>query len=128
MADALSAISLLLAAFAVLFGLWYPIATEALAIVPKKQRLSRNGQIAQVRAAFCRMLAMLAVSALLSLIFAKRAICIVIDAVSKGGSYDDLRTALVAAEATLAALALFIGYTVLRLWKFWSKLDADQEI
>lgn len=125
MADALSALSLLLTAFTVLFSLWQPIAKAALAITPMPQRKSRNDQIEQVVSASWRMTALLAVSLIVSGIFAPRAACIAFDAVATGGKYNDMRTAFVIAELLLVGLFLLVLMTVLQLRALLTKLKSS---
>ncbi|MFC4257049.1 hypothetical protein GRI97_14005 [Altererythrobacter xixiisoli] len=128
MSDPLSAISLLLTIFTVVFGLWEPKASGALAIKPQRYRKSRNEQVRQVAQARNLMAVLLAVAVVVGAIFLPRAIGIVCKAVSKGGEYDDLKVVFLVAEALLIALFVAVGWYVVRLWSFHAKLDASADI
>jgi uncharacterized membrane protein YjgN (DUF898 family) len=128
MSDALSALSLLLTAFAVLFGLWQPTAASALGLRPERHRASRNGQIGEVWRAFCFMAALLIVAGALAGVFLPRAWEILFHAVNTRGRYDDLRTAFVAAETILLALLILVVIYVARLAKLLLKLRSANEI
>jgi hypothetical protein len=124
----LSAISLLLTTFTVLFGLWHPVAKAALELTPERYRQNRNEQISDVKSALWRMGAMLVVVVLLALIFAKRALCIAFEAVTLGGQYDDQATAFVVAECLLICLVVIVGYLTLRLWARYREFNSNKEI
>lgn len=128
MSDALSALSLLLAAFTVLFGLWQPTASAALALKPKRSRLSRDDQVNQVGDARWRMRALLVISLLVAGLFAPRAGSIVLHALTVGGTFDDLRAAFVVAEAFLLALFGLVLATVVRLGRLYRRLDSKADI
>jgi uncharacterized membrane protein len=127
-AQPLSAISLLLTTFTVLFGLWHPGAKAALELEPERYRDNRNEQISQVKTALYRMGAMIVVAVLLALIFAKRAVCIVWSAFTIGGTYDDQATAFVVAEGLLICLVLIVGYLTSRPLKRFRKFKSNGEI
>jgi len=128
MSDALSALSLLLTAFAVVFGLWQPKAASALQIRPERHRASRNGQIGEVRRALQLMAALMIFAGALAAIFGPRAWEILLHAVSTRGEYDDLRTAFVAAETMLAGLLILVIVYVVRLTRLLLKLRGAAEI
>ena len=128
MSDPLSAISLLLTVFTVVFGLWQPKASGALAIKPQRYRKSRNEQIRQVAQARNLMTVLLAVASVVAAIFLPRAIEIICEAVSKGGEYDDLKAVFLVAETLLVGLFSAVSWYVLRLWSLHAKLDASADI
>lgn len=128
MSDALSAISLLLTVFTVVFGLSQPKASAALALTPQRYRTSRNDQISQVGQARNLMSILFVVAFLVGAIFLPRAIGIVCQAVTKGGGYDDLKAVFLVAEALLLALFMIVGWYVVRLRIFYAKLDAPANI
>jgi len=128
MSDALSALSLLLTALAVVFGLWQPTAASALGLRPERHRASRNGQIRKVCHALCLMAALLLVAGALAVIFVPRAWEILVHAVNTRGRYDDLRTAFVAVEMILLALLILVFIYVVRLAKLLLKLRGANEI
>lgn len=127
MADALSALSLLLAAFTVLFGLWQPAASAALGITPKEQRPSRDDQIEVVWSALWRMQALLIVAIVASFIFANRAICIAAT-IDFQRPYDDLRAAFLVAELLLIGLLVLVAASVIQLRRFHRRLKSDEKI
>ncbi len=128
MSDSLSAISLLLTAFTVVFGLWQPKASAALAVTAQRYRKNRNEQILQVGQARNLMSVLLAVAIMVGTIFLPRAIGIVCEAMTKGGEYDDLKAAFLVAEALLLSLFVIVGSYVVRLWIFHAKLEAQNDI
>lgn len=128
MSDALSALSLLLTAFAVVFGLWQPTAASALRIRPERHRASRNGQIVEVCRALRLMAALMFVAGALTAIFGPRAWEILFHAISTRGEYSDLRTAFVAAETMLAGLLILVFIYVVRLAVLLLKLRGAAEI
>jgi len=128
MSDSLSAISLLLTVFTVVFGLWQPKASAALAVTPQRYRKNRNEQILQVGQARNLMSVLLAVAIMVGTIFLPRAIGIVCQAITKGGEYDDLKAAFLVAEALLLSLFVTVGSYVVRLWIFHAKLEAQNDI
>ena len=128
MADPLAALSLLIAAFAVFFGLWQPIATNALAIQPKRYRESRNQQVSQVRDALGRMLTLSILALSVGLIFFQRAWRIVADAYRLRGRYDDLATAFVGAEAIVLAIAFLVSVTAVKLAMLYARVNSSAEI
>jgi hypothetical protein len=127
-ADPLAALSLLIAAFAVIFGLWQPTAAAALAMEPKRYRNIRNEQVAQAGNALWRMLTLAILALVVGLIFFQRACRIVVDACTIGGRYDDLATAFVVAEAIVLAIACLVGATAVRLSRLHARLDSPAEI
>lgn len=113
MSDPLAALSLLLTVFTVVFGLWQPTAASLLKVKPERHRANRNDQIASTGQVLRMMFGLVVVSACLTGIFMPRAFGIVSDALTEGGSYDDLRTAFVAAESVFASLFLLaVSYAV----------------
>src|SRR5690348_14609929 len=125
MSDSLAAISLLLTVFTVVFSLWQPKASAALAITPQRYRSSRNEQVSTVAQARNLMLGLLAVSAAIGLVFMPRTLGIVCEALTEGGVYDDLKAAFLVAETLLVAAFIVVGWFVVRLWRFHAKLDAQ---
>ena len=128
MSDPLSAISLLLTVFTVVFGLWQPKAAAALAIKPQRYRASRNEQISAVAQAHNLMLALLTVSLAIGSVFMPRALTITSEALTQGGAYDDLKAVFLVAETLLLALFIAVGWYVARLRQLLAKLNSDAEI
>lgn len=108
-----------------LFGLRQPAAKEALSITPMPHRRSRGAQIERVGSALWRMVTLLFVSVVVAIIFAPRAACIGLTAITQGGQYDDLRTAVVAAELLMIGFFILVFSTVFRLLAFHTKLKSD---
>lgn len=128
MSDPLAALSLLLTVFTVVFGLWQPTAASLLKAKPERHRANRNDQIAGAGHALLIMIGLVAVSACLTGIFMPRAFGVVSHALTEGGSYDDLRTAFVAAESVFAALFLLAVSYAVRLARLRRVLSRNGEI
>ena len=117
MADALSALSLMLAAISVFVSMWHPSAVATLDMkVP--DRISDAGP---VRVAIDRIMtqyAMLtAASIAVALIFLPRAGEVALNALRVGGEFDDLRCAFVAAELLVSCLAILLIATSAKLMR-----------
>lgn len=128
LANALSALSLMLGIVAVLFGMWQPIAAAALAIEPKRHRASRNGQITEIRSARLKMGLLAVISSIVAGVFFARSVGIVASAAMERGAYYDLSTALVVAEALMLALAGYVWTLTAALHSKCRRLDANVEI
>lgn len=115
MADALSALSLMLAAISVFVGMWHPVAMAVLATkVPG--RISDAGPERAAVAGIATQYAMLTVASLaVALIFLPRAWAVTLHALTTGGTFDDLRCAFVAAEFLVCLLAGLLVATMIRL-------------
>jgi hypothetical protein len=128
LADALSALSLLIAAFAVFFGLWQPDVAKALAMEPKRYRVSRNDQVAEARSALWRMIALAGMALLVGLVFLCRAWSIAREAIFVGGDYDDLATAFVVSEILVLGIAVLGAVNAFQVLRLFRMLSAAADI
>jgi hypothetical protein len=116
--DLLSAASLLLASVGLLFSVWQPEITSALAVSSKGLRADRGPRIAQVRQAlFFRALPLLLAVLLIVLTCASPTVSVVIHAltVDRGQPYDPIRAMFVGVWILAVGLTIVVGSQLLKL-------------
>jgi hypothetical protein len=116
--DLLSAASLLLASVGLLFSVWQPEITSALAVSSKGLHADRGPRIAQVRQAlFYRALPLLLAVLLIVATCAPPAVAVVVHALTDdlGQSYDPIRAMFVGVWVLAVGLTIVVGSQLRKL-------------
>jgi hypothetical protein len=132
MSDTLAAASLLLTAIAVIYSLWYPEMTSMLKLVPQIHKADNRHAHTQVGSAIgTRAIPLLAISLILTLIFAPDSIDIVKFSIETAAQkrlaairdYSAVATSLVAVNTMLAVLTIHLALLTRRLIELRRKLN-----
>jgi hypothetical protein len=116
--DLLSAASLLLASIGLLFSVWQPEITSAMAVTSKGLRADRGPRIAQVRQALLfRALPLLLAILLIVVTCLPPAVAVIVHALTDdfGHSYDPIKAMFVSVWILAVALAVVVGTQLRKL-------------